>query len=217
MLRAQTFMIALLGALVCGPAVAQSSRTVPTETITMPEGERAMPEIPVSAATLNETASATPTGDVPEVHYDPAILPEPVRRLREAIIAAAMTGNPENLRPIIAASNAPPAFSFGHVEDPIAYLTSLSGDAEGREMMAILIEVLEAGFVHVDVGTDEEEYVWPYFARYPVAALTPQQIVELFKLVYAGDYEDMLAYGYYLSYRLGIAPDGTWRYFIAGD
>ncbi len=55
---------------------------------------------------------------------------------------------------------------------------------EGREILAILIEVLEAGYVHVDVGTPDEMYVWPYFARYPVNALTPRQIVELFKLVY---------------------------------
>jgi hypothetical protein len=60
-------------------------------------------------------------------------------------------------------------------------------------------------------------YVWPYFARYPVERLTPPQLVELFRLVYAGDYEDMKAYGSYAYYRAGIAPDGTWRYFVPGD
>jgi hypothetical protein len=108
----------------------------------------------------------------------------------------------------------PPTFSFGDVQDPIAYLKSLSGDSGGREILAILIEVFEAGYVHVDVGTPNEMYVWPYFARYPVEALTPQQLVELFKLVYAGDYVDMQDYGHYTSFRAGISPDGTWRYFI---
>ncbi len=60
-------------------------------------------------------------------------------------------------------------------------------------------------------------YVWPYFAYYPVDKLTPRQLVELFKLVYAGDYEDMKAYGAYLYYRVGISPDGTWKFFVAGD
>ena len=83
--------------------------------------------------------------------------------------------------------------------------------------IAILIEVLEAGYVHVDVGTPDEMYIWPYFARYPVNALTPPQLVELFKLVFSGDYEDMKAYGAYISYRVGIAPDGTWRFFLVGD
>src|SRR3990170_2119306 len=106
---------------------------------------------------------------------------------------------------------------LGGVPNPIEYLKSLSGDPEGREILALLIEVFEAGYVHVDVGTPDEMYVWPYFARYPVDKLTPPQLVELFKLVYAGDYEDMKAYGNYMSYRAGIAPDGTWRYFIAGE
>ncbi len=218
--------LALGLALTVTAAGAQDSREVPTQTIILPEAGEAMPELPAGTAEPGEavaTDSSAPTGPdvtdagVPDVLYDPALLPEPVRRVREAIMAAARTGDPENLRPIMDASEAPPALSFGHVEDPIDYLRSLSGDVEGREIMAILLEVLEAGFVHADPGTDEEAYVWPYFARYPVEALTPEQIVELFKLVYAGDYEDMLAYGYYLSYRLGIAPDGTWRYFIAGD
>ncbi len=202
-----------------GSAPAQTGRPVPTETITVPQGaqDRAMPGIPDLEVATEPTSQAFADADLLDIHYDPEDLPTPVRRLREQIIAAAATGNPDNLKPIIAANDVPPAFSFGHVEDPIAYLKSLSGDPEGREIMAILIEVLEAGFVHADVGTPEEMYVWPYFARYPVEALTPEQIVELFKLVYAGDYEDMKAYGYYLSYRLGIAPDGTWSYFIAGD
>jgi len=153
----------------------------------------------------------------PPVEYDLGKLPAPVRRLREQIIEAALTGDVERLRPIFEANGAPPVLSFGEIDDPIEYLKSLSGDPEGREILAILIEVLEAGFVHVDVGTPDEMYVWPYFARYPVNALTPRQIVELFKLVYSGDYEDMKAYGTYMSYRVGISPDGTWQYFLVGD
>lgn len=221
----------LLGLLLCSgfawpvPA-APSGRAVETETIILPEqGEPGiMPEIPPDEpeGTLGESPPAPPPSDteaveVPRVEYDTSVLPAPVRRLREQIIEAAATGDPERLRPIIDANGEPPAFSFNAVEDPIAYLKSISGDSEGREILAILIEVFEAGFVHVDVGTPNEMYVWPYFARYPVDQLTPEQLVELFKLVYAGDYEDMLVYQAYFSYRAGIAPDGTWRYFLAGD
>jgi hypothetical protein len=157
---------------------------------------------------------AIPAVDVPVVFYDPDMLPTPVRRLREQIIEAAATGDPEKLRPIFDAQDRPPDLGPTDVDDPIAWLVSLSGDAEGREILAIIIEVLEAGFVHVDVGTPDEMYLWPYFARYPVDELTPPQLVELFKLVYAGDYEDMIAYGFYTSFRAGISPDGTWRYFF---
>ncbi len=156
-----------------------------------------------------------PPGEVPTVEYDFSKLPIPVRRLREQIIEAASTGDPEKLGPIIEANGDAPMLSFDDVPDPVEYLKSLSGDPGGREILAVLIEVLEAGYVHVDVGTPDEMYVWPYFARYPLDKLTPPQLVELFKLVYAGDYEDMQAYGHYTWYRAGISPDGVWRYFLA--
>ena len=47
--------------------------------------------------------------------------------------------------------------------------------------------------------------------------LSPPQKVELFKLVTAGDYEDMQAFGAYIFYRAGITPEGRWIFFVAGD
>jgi hypothetical protein len=156
-------------------------------------------------------------GELPVVEYDASQLPPPVRRLREQIIEAATTGDIDKLVPIFEANDGPPAMSSDEEDDPIEELRSLSGDPEGREILAILIEVLDAGYVHVDVGTPEEMYVWPYFARYPLDSLTGPQMVELFKLITAGDYEDMKIYGVYLFYRVGISPNGVWRYFLAGD
>lgn len=156
-------------------------------------------------------------GPPPVIEYDASKLPPPVRRLREQILEAATSGEIDGLRPIFDANGEPPAISFNEDGDPINQLKSLSGDEEGREILAILIEVLEAGYVHVDVGTPDEMYVWPYFARYPLEELTGPQMVELFKLLTAGDYEDMKIYGTYLFYRVGIAPNGVWRFFLAGD
>jgi hypothetical protein len=51
----------------------------------------------------------------------------------------------------------------------------------------------------------------------PLDRLTPPQRVELFKIVTAGDYEDMKSYGAYIFYRVGITPDGRWQFFVAGD
>ena len=53
----------------------------------------------------------------------------------------------EKLRALMQAQPEPPAVSFGDPGDPIEYLKALSGDAEGREILAILLEVLESGFV----------------------------------------------------------------------
>lgn len=166
---------------------------------------------------LGPPADAAAAEPLPPVEYDPSTLPTPVRRLREQLIEAARTGDVEKLRPILDANPVPPVLSFGDPSDPIAFMREQSGDGEGRETLAILQEVLEAGFVHVDIGTDQEMYVWPYFARYPAEGLTGPQMVELFHLITAGDYEDMRAFGAYIFYRVGITPDGSWAYFVAGD
>lgn len=210
-----------------------TGRAVETETIIVPtddpkDGDPGL-AIPDASEVENDAseedaAEADPSGVLPSagppptVEYDLSKLPAPVRRLREQIIEAATTGDVEQLRPIFEANSEPPLLGFGGgMGDPIDELKALAGDPEGREVLAILIEVLEAGYVHVDVGTPEEMYIWPYFARYPIEELSGPQMVELFKLLTAGDYEDMKIYGTYLFYRAGIDPKGGWRYFLAGD
>jgi hypothetical protein len=223
--------------LIAGPTLSAppAGKSVETETIIVPPDETdegGVPDLsdPELLAPEGEepgtgtigpdigTEGAEDSGPPPAIEYDVSKLPAPVRRIREQIIEAALTGDIEKLRPIIEANQEPPLVSFGGDDgDPVAHLKSLAGDPEGREILAILIEVLDAGYVHVDVGTPEEMYVWPYFARYPLDSLTGPQMVELFKLLTAGDYEDMKIYGTYLFYRVGIAPNGVWKFFVAGD
>jgi hypothetical protein len=232
---------AVIGGLtvLCGflePAIAAQPQDLAVETGTI-GGQQIEPGIgdtilsPLDPGTLDEGSSriddaieaapgeaASDSGaEPPEVQYGFDILPAPVRRLREQIIDAALTGDIEKLRPVFEANDGPPAMSTEPLGDPVEELRSLSGDPEGHEILAILIEVLEAGYVHVDVGTPEEMYIWPYFARYPLTRLDGPQMVELFKLLTAGDYEDMKIYDIYLFYRVGIDPKGVWRYFLAGD
>ena len=155
---------------------------------------------------------------VPDILYDLSLLPEPVRQLRQSLIDACLSGDIERLRPFIGTGGNATQLSFGDVPgDPIAFLRGLSGDEQGQEILAILYEILTAGFVKVGETPQQEMYVWPYFAAVPLAALTPPQRVELFKIVTAGDYEDMKNYGTYIFYRTGISPDGRWTFFYAGD
>jgi hypothetical protein len=144
-------------------------------------------------------------------------MPAPVRETRRKLIEAAKSGDMEQLRALMKAQAKPPAVAFGDPGDPIEYLKALAADTEGREILAILLEVLQSGFVHTGAGTDDDVYVWPYFAQHPIEALTPQQLVELFTLLTAADYEDMKSYGSYTFFRVGIAPDGRWLFFLAGD
>jgi len=176
----------------------------------------AEPAAPAQARDAGSPEALDSSG-LPPILREPAELPEPVRLMRDQLIAAARSGDIERLRPLMQEQPEPPSVAYGDPGEPIAYLKALASDAAGRESLAILLEVLEAGFVHVQPGTPQELYVWPYFAQYPLESLTPEQLVELFTLITAADYEDMRSYGTYTFFRVGIAPDGRWLFFLAGD
>ena len=156
-----------------------------------------------------------PSSPVPEIITDLSRLPPPVARTRERILAAARSGELQQLADLM--NETTPIFSFTDDKDPVAFWKAVYPDSDGVEALSILITILETGFVQVDAGTPHEMYVWPYFVRMSLPALTPTQKVELFRIVTGADYKDMLAFGVYAFYRLGIGPDGTWQFFVAGD
>jgi hypothetical protein len=152
------------------------------------------------------------------VLYDLGVLPEPVQRMRQLIVEAASTGDLEALAPLIGfGANQTRLALAGTDGDPIDYLRETSGDGEGRETLAILLDVLDAGFVVHEQEGEPALYVWPYFAETPLETLEPSQKVELFRIVTAGDYEEMLSYGSYNFYRVAINGDGEWVAFMAGN
>lgn len=181
-----------------------------------------MPD-PLIKKTITITKDSQPaeepkTVEPVEVLSDVSKIPAPVARMRELIVEAAASGDIERLRPLL--GKGPTQTQVTGVsadEDPIAILKSLSGDQDGVEILAILLDVLSTGFVQVDKGTPQEAYVWPYFAEKPLASLTAPEKVDLFRLVTAGDFADMEEFGSYNFYRVGIMPDGKWKFFIAGD
>lgn len=160
-----------------------------------------------------------PDAPLPQVEYDLTKLPEPVQRMRQLLVDVAVSGDIEKLRPLIGAGESAPLLSLSQMtdDDPIVFLKSLSGDPDGQEILAIMEEVLDAGYVHLHVGTPEELYVWPYFFGLPLDNLNGRQKVELYKIITAGDYEEMSQYGNYLFYRLGITPKGEWAFFVGGE
>lgn len=159
-----------------------------------------------------------PEEPLPEVIYDLNRLPEPVRRMRDLIVEACKSGDIQRLKPLIGMGDDATQLSLAEIEgEPIEFLKSLSGDTEGQEILAIMEEVLNAGYVHLDAGSPQELYVWPYFFALPLDKLDARQRVELFKIVTAGDYDDMKQFGTYIFYRVGITPEGKWAFFVAGD
>ncbi len=203
-----------------GPMDENPEKTVPLpdpiEPSTAGDPDKTGPTTPaVPAAPVDETDA---DDRLPEIQYDLTRLPPEVSRTRSLILEAARSANPDLLRPLLGAGDDTTQLSLGEIEgDPIAFIKGLSGDPDGLEILAIMEEVLNAGFVHLDIGTAEELYVWPYFFAIPLEKLTAPQKVELFKIITAGDYEEMKSFGSYIFYRFGITPAGKWAFFVAGD
>ena len=164
---------------------------------------------------VNDDGALSTDATTPGPRFDFDTLPEPVARLRAALLEAAASGDVDAVARLVDADT---QLSF----DPEGrsareQLLEQSGDEEGFEVLAILSEVLEAGYVVLDEGTPDALYLWPYFAAVPLEELAPEQKVDLFRILTAGDYEASLEFGSYIFYRLGIGANGEWRFFVAGD
>jgi len=170
-----------------------------------------------SAGSPYGRAGARPGQKISDVLTDLSRLPAPVARMRARIIEAARTGDLDKLLTVMQTNETMPIFSFANERDPVAYWRANYPESGGLEVMSILLEILDMGFVHVDAGTPQDMYVWPYFAYLPLKDLTPAQKVELFKVVTGSDYRAMQYFGAYIFYRVGIAPDGTWHFFVSGE
>jgi hypothetical protein len=177
------------------------------------------PLIDKPAAQGSDTTPGAQDASKPvDVIYDITKVPEPVRRMREQIVEAAASGDLERLRPLLGTGANQTQVTVGEpTDDPISALKELSGDPDGDEILAIMLDIISTGFVHVGQGTAEDMYVWPYFAEKDLKTLTPPERVELLRIVTAGDLADMQEFGGYNFYRLGITADGKWKYFTAGD
>ncbi|HEX2147502.1 MAG TPA: hypothetical protein VHG11_07585 [Pseudorhizobium sp.] len=184
------------------------------------------PSLPLPDPLINRPASAPDDSTIgdgdeeapaeAEIILDPSQLPEPVRRMRDLLVEAAASGDIERLRPL---TNPGPRQTQvnGEINDPILAMRSYSGDADGLEILAILLDLLSTGAARLDPGTPEEVYLWPYFAAKNLAQLTPPERVELLRIVTAGDLLGMEEAGNYNFYRIAITPEGEWKSFTGGD
>jgi hypothetical protein len=133
--------------------------------------------------------------------------------MREMLLSAVQSGQIEELRQAYDVNDIKPDLGAA-TTDPVAHWKKLSGDGEGRDVLAALSLILEAGYVAVPLGRDIENnrlYIWPYFAETPLDRLTPAQEVELLRLVPAAAAKDMRAKGRYTYWRLSIGADGSWH------
>ena len=143
-------------------------------------------------------------------------LPPAVKELRDAILAAVQSGNIEDLQTALEWNELRPILSNNAVDDPIDYWKKVSGDGEGREILAILANILAAEHTTLPLGKDIENnlvYVWPAAAEARFDALTPAQEVALLRLVSPAELKAMREKKRWTGYRLVIGADGTWHSF----
>ena len=168
-----------------------------------------------AALMLGALMFAAPPSFAEEVQLgrDVSKLPPQVQRMRRAILEAATSGDIEALRVPIDMNELHPVFAKERTPDPIAYLKSVSADGNGREMLAILFNLLTTGYAIKDAGTKNEMIVWPYHAAIPLNALTPSQEVEIYRFLPPQRVKEMAAAGKYSYYSVGIGKDGVWHSF----
>lgn len=158
---------------------------------------------------------AKPPAAAPLIRFGIEGLPQPVIEMREAITAAIRSGRIEDLKGAIELNEMKPMFGDGAAADPIAWLKQSSADGEGRDVLAALAGILEAGYVVLPLGRDAENnkvYVWPHFAETGVSGLSPEREVELLRLVPLAVAKSMREKGVYDHWRIGIGADGVWHF-----
>lgn len=152
---------------------------------------------------------------------EPALaLPAHVVEMRDLILSAARSGNVEDLKTAIEWNEMRPDLGAANSADPIQSLMSASGDANGRDILAAITEILEMPPAALPLGKDLENnmiYVWPYLAEKPLDALTPAQEVDLYRLVPPDKVKEMREKKRWTWWRLVIGADGTWHAFKKED
>ncbi|MBT9368508.1 hypothetical protein [Rhizobium sp. CSW-27] len=210
-----------LGGDVTAPTAETSGETMPGQTLPATRSVGTPAPLFGQAAetpTAPVTATEPEAGSAPvEIIRDINALPEPVHAMREKIIEAASSGDFERLRPLLSFDPDQMRQLGMAGDDTLEALKSLSGDQEGLEILAIMLDLLQTGAARLNPGTPDEIYVWPYFVGKPLDTLTPPERVELLRIITAGDLIAMEENNNYNFYRLGISPDGKWKMFSGGD
>lgn len=140
-------------------------------------------------------------------------LPSPVSELRREIVRQAVTCDYEDLEWLAIRDGGDDfTFSFGGGQSPAAFWHRQ--EEERGQPMRFLVELLDRPYGELDDGT----YVWPSAFAYDSWADVPTDHRWPLRPLYdSEDFEGFAEFGAYIGYRVGIAPDGDWLYFVRGD
>lgn len=147
-------------------------------------------------------------------------LPQLAAEMREAIMTAVRAGLIEELQIPLDWNEMKPEVAADKVDDPVAYWKKLSGDGEGREILAVLGRILEMRYAIEPLGKDFENnrvFVWPYLATADLSRLTPAEEVDLYRLLSPAEAKAMREKKKWTWWRISIGADGTWHSFTRAE
>jgi hypothetical protein len=147
-------------------------------------------------------------------------LPQSVIDMREQILAAVHSGNVDDLKDAIEWNEIPPDFGSAAKGDPIKHWKSSSTDGEGREVLAVIANLLALAPTRLAIGKDPENttvYVWPYLAELPTGTLKPEEEVDLYRIMPPEAAKAAKSAKGWTWWRLAIGADGTWHTFRKYD
>jgi hypothetical protein len=150
--------------------------------------------------TVTSTVTQTVTETAPN---DASALPDAVEETRRGLLEAAQSGDVEALEPFVTDRL---SYTFGEPVEggAIEYFKQL--EAQGQDPLGTLAKLLQ-----LPPTLAQGNYVWPWVYTVQASDLTGYEKQLL------GEFADDFAGQTYLGYRVGIAPDGTWIFFVAGD
>lgn len=143
----------------------------------------------------------------------PEELPKAVAEMRRSVVAAAAACDFGRLAAL--ATPGTFSYSFGQSGDPAAAWRAQEADA--NPVLRVLVELLDRPFASRPAGAGTQ-YVWPRAYAYDRWSEVPADAREELTPLYGpSDFENFERFGSYSGYRVGIAADGDWQFFIGGD
>jgi hypothetical protein len=137
-------------------------------------------------------------------------LPDAVEETRSALLGAAESGDYEAVRELIPSDGLEYTFGEPVRGGPVAYWKQVERTT-GENPLAKLAAILKLPHV-----VSHGYYVWPF--AYTAESADDLTVHGQELLAPLGPLSTLFPEGLgYLGWRAGIAPDGTWAFYVAGD
>lgn len=143
-----------------------------------------------------------------------ASLPTAVADAREGLVDAALACDLDALSRKASEGSRAFTFSFGDPDD--AEMFWRDAERRGEHPLRLLVRLLHLRAATPDSGG--ELFVWPAAHGYDTWTAVPEDHRAALRRVYEPEVvEGFRATDSYLGHRIGIAGDGEWIFFVAGD